>query len=82
MLESDKTFQVPAEVLTGIRRYYKAVEVLHEEFQGRIIPADYFVKRIKQEHTSLTEKVLPRIKVEQEDLKAVLKKLNIEVGEV
>ena len=50
MLETDKTFQVPADIITGVRRYYQAINILREELVGRKIPSKYFIKRVDEEN--------------------------------
>ena len=80
MTETDKTFQVPAEILTGVRRYYQAIDVLREEIGKRKIPAKYFVKRVKEEHKTLKKSVLPAIDVEKKTLEMLMEKLDMDVG--
>lgn len=61
MKESDNTFLIKADVITGIRRYYQAVEVLRTEYDQSKIPATYFRNRIEEEHKKLDKNVLPVI---------------------
>ncbi len=81
MLESDHTFQVPAEVLTGVRRYYKNLEILRYELENSKIPSSYFITRIKEEHSILEKTVLPKIDNEKQHLGEILSQLDISYDE-
>ncbi len=81
MLESDHTFQIPAEVLTGVRRYYKNLEILRYELENSKIPNHYFIQRVKKEHAVLEEKVLPTITTEKDRLTRILTSLDISYDE-
>lgn len=80
MQETDKTFQVPAEVLTGVRRYYKSVEVLRQEYDQSKIPATYFKKRVEEEHAIILKSILPKLQQEKENVRAVLNRLSVELS--
>ncbi len=80
MLESDHTFQVPPKVLTGVRRYYKNLEILRYELENNKIPNAYFIKRIKEEHAVL-DKVLDEIEQEKQRLSKILTQLDISYDE-
>ena len=75
MLESDQTFLIPHEIITGVRRYYNKVDVLRGELGERKIRVVYFIARIKQEHESLAKVVLPVLTKEKDALEQVLGQL-------
>jgi hypothetical protein len=80
MLETDKTFQVPAEIITGVRRYYQTINILREELASSKIQSKYFIQRVKEEHKKLEENVLPGIEAEKKLLVEMLGRLDIEIG--
>jgi len=82
MLKSKETFQLPPDVLTGVRRYYKNLEILRYELKNNLIDTDYFVEKIALEHNVLANVVLPGIKQEQHYLAKILTDLNISFNEI
>ncbi len=69
MRESAQTFQVPARVLTGTRRFHARIRLLVEDLARTRISRALFLRRVQEEVGLVRGQVLPAVDAELERLR-------------
>jgi hypothetical protein len=81
MKQTELTFRAPATVLTGIRRYYGAVDELRVQLEAQRISRSVFAQRLKEENYKIKKDILPQLKLERDTMLNELTAAGIQVAE-
>jgi len=77
MGESSVTFQVPAKIITGVRRYHQKVDDLLDKLDNKIFSKDFVRKSLEQQATRLRKDVFPVMATLKSDLQKQLQRYEI-----
>ncbi|MCU7958536.1 MAG: hypothetical protein KZQ58_00760 [gamma proteobacterium symbiont of Bathyaustriella thionipta] len=77
MGESSVTFQMPAKIITGVRRYHQNIDDLLDKLDNKIFSKAFVQKKLQQQATRLRKDVFPVMAVLKSDLQKQLQRYEI-----